>query len=144
MKKLTERTEIAKAINFNQYPVIKIDLADYDDYGIKGAKVRIDNGTFKSGEPYFINAKIRAYNDEKVLTIHQDCTGLSDRITYDDYMKDVEFANAPIIKANQEILIFLYDSSMRNIFQPIIIKTGEHIDAHCSTPLSLERLEVII
>lgn len=144
MKKLTERTEIAKAINFNQYPVIKIDLADYDEYGIKGTKVRIDNGTFKSGEPYFINATIRAYNDEKFLTTHQRSIGLTDRITYNDYMEMTEYATAPIIKANQEILIFLYDSDIGKIFQPTIIKTGEHIDAHCITPLSLERLEVII
>lgn len=144
MKKLTERTEIAKAINFNQYPVIKIDLADKDEYGIKGVKVRIDNGTFKSGEPYFIRATIRAYNDEKVLTTSAGGSSLTKDIGYHDYMEMTEYATAPIIKTNQEILIFLYNSETREIYQPTIIKTGERIDEFCITPLKLEKLQVII
>ena len=143
MKRLTERTEIAKAINFGKYPVIRIDLADTDEYGIKGTKVRIDNGKFKSGEAYFINAEIRAYSDERVLTTSQGCSMLVDKLSYADYIEMTEYANAPIIKANQEIVIFLYNSETREVFAPTIIKTGERIDAHCSTPLKLEKFQVI-
>lgn len=143
MKRLTERTEIAKAINFGKYPVIKIDLADRNEYGIKGTKVRIDNGTFRSGEPYLINAEIKAYSDDKVLTTHQGCDMLVDRLTYDDYMEMTEYAKSPVIKANQEILIFLYNSATKDVYAPTIIKTGERIDAHCSTPLRFERFEVL-
>ena len=46
MKRLTERTEIAKAINFHKYPVVEIDVSKVDEYGIIGTKVLIDNGTF--------------------------------------------------------------------------------------------------
>lgn len=143
MQILKERTEIAKAINFGKYPVIKIDLSDRDEYGIKGTKVRIDNGTFKSGEAYFINATIRAFSDEKILTISQGCGMLVDRLTYADYMEMIEYANAPIIKANQEILIFVYNSVTKAIYHPVIIKTGNRVDAHCSTPLELEKYTVL-
>ena len=143
MKRLMERTEIATAINFGKYPVIRIDLANTDDYGIKGTKVRIDNGTFKSGEPYFINAEIRAYNDEKYLTTSQGCSILSDRLTYSDYIEMTEYANAPVIKANQEIIIFLFNSVLKDVYHPVIIKTGNRVDPHCSTPLTLEKYEVI-
>ena len=47
MKFLETRTEIAKAINFKQYPTIRIDVSETDDYGIVGTHVLIDNGTFR-------------------------------------------------------------------------------------------------
>ena len=53
MKFLETRTEIAKAINFKQYPTIRIDVSKTDDYGIVGTHVLIDNGTFRTGEPYY-------------------------------------------------------------------------------------------
>lgn len=61
MKFLETRTEIAKAINFKQYPTIRIDVSETDDYGIVGTHVLIDNGTFRTGEPYYVRATIRAY-----------------------------------------------------------------------------------
>lgn len=138
MKTLTKRTDIATAINFHQYPVIKIDLADTDDYGIKGAKVNID-----FGGDYFIHAILRAYNDEKVLTTSQHGSMLSASLSYDDYMEMADYANAPIIKADQDILIYLYNSDLRVVYNPSIIHTGSRVDRFCSTPLTLEKMQVI-
>ena len=67
MKFLETRTEIAKAINFKQYPTIRIDVSKTDDYGIVGTHVLIDNGTFRTGEPYYVRATIRAFRDEGYL-----------------------------------------------------------------------------
>jgi hypothetical protein len=133
MRRLIDRTDIAKAINFGKYPVIKIDLADRDDYGIRGTKVNIDFG----GE-YFIHGKIRSYDDERCLTATQGATCLSKEIYYDDYLEMVEYANAPTIKANQEIVIFMYNSMTKEVFAPAIITTGK-IDRFCSTPITLEK-----
>lgn len=144
MKQLTERTEIAEAINLNKYPVIRIDLADRDDYGIRGTKVRIDNGTFKSGEPYYIRAEIRSYNDENCLTTHSGSIWLSEKITYDDYMEMTDYANAPLIKPNQEILIVPYNSERKEAYSPIVIKTGDRVYPYCSTPLTLEKVELCV
>ena len=138
MRRLTERTEIAKAINFNEYPVVKIDLADVDDYGVKGTKVRID-----IGKAYHLNAVIRAYSDEKVLTTQQYGTMLTKDVSYNDYMEMVEYATAPIIKPDQEIVIFLFNSKKREVYEPAIIKTGARVDRFCQTPLSLEKFEIL-
>ena len=59
MKFLETRTEIAKAINFKQYPTIRIDVSETDDYGIVGTHVLIDNGTFRTGEPYYVRATLQ-------------------------------------------------------------------------------------
>ena len=143
MKRLTDRTEIASAINFRKYPVVTIDLADVDEYGIKGAKVLIDNGFFKSGEPYYIKAKLRAYSDEKVLQFSQGAEVLSASFTYSDMEEILEYSNAPIIKADQDILICPINSAIREAYAPILLHTGKRIDAHCSTPLTLEKFEII-
>ena len=133
MKRLTERTEIATAVNFHKYPVIRIDLADRDEYGIKGAKVNID-----FGGDYFIHATLRTYSDEKKLTTNQYGTMISASVSYYDYEKMLEYANAPIIKANQEILIFMVDSSKKEAYAPVLLKTGERVSKFCSTPLTIE------
>lgn len=138
MKSLNERKEIAQAINFNKYPVIKIDLSEHDEYGLKGTKVNIDFGA-----EYYLHAEIRAFNDTRYLTTTQGATVLSDSMSYSDYMEMVEYANAPVIKPNQEILIFTYDSKKKEIYPPVIIKTSEKIDRLCTTPLELEKVFVL-
>ena len=143
MKRLTERTEIASAINFRKYPVVKIDLSDIDDYGIKGAKVLIDNGFFRSGEPYYVKATLRAYNDEKVLKFHQYAHGLSASFTYHDIEEMLDYSSVPVIKADQDILICPINSVTREAYAPVILHTGKHLDPHSSTPLTLERFEII-
>lgn len=143
MKKLTERTEIASAINFRHYPAIKIDLAEVDEYGIKGAKVVIDNGTFGSGEPFLIHAKLRAYKDEKVLTFSQGAIVIKEGFCYTDMEELLEYANAPVVKADQDILICLINSERREAYAPILLRTGKRVNPYCTTPLELERYEVL-
>lgn len=143
MQILKERTEIAKATNFGKYPVICIDVSDRDEYGIRGTKVRIDNGTFDSGDPYFINARIRTYIDENCLTTVAGGCSITQSVSYLDYMEMVEYANTPIIKADQEILVVLYNSKIKYIHCPVILKTGSRVNASCQTPLELEKFEIL-
>lgn len=51
MKMLNTPQEIAVAINMHEMPVVRIDFADADEYGIKSQKVLIDNGKFKRLKP---------------------------------------------------------------------------------------------
>lgn len=138
MKTLTERKEIALAINFGKYPVIPIDVSNRDEYGIVGPKVKIDFG----GE-YMIRADIRVYNDEGTVQIVQGPTCLTASFGYSDFMEILEYANAPVIKANQEIVIATYDSKRGLAYAPRIIKTGAKIDKHCVTPLKLEEYKIL-
>lgn len=69
MKMLETKQEIAIAINMHEMPVVRIDLADADEYGIKSQKVLIDNGKFRRlnptdpDMPYLVRAEIRAFVD---------------------------------------------------------------------------------
>lgn len=65
MKTLTERTEIASAINFKQYPVVTIDVSKRDDYGIVGCPVCVDAGLSFSLVP--------AQLQEQFVAIHSIC-----------------------------------------------------------------------
>ena len=75
MKMLNTPQEIAVAINMHQMPVVRLDLADADEYGIKSQKVLIDNGKFKRLKPtdpdmpYLVRAEIRAFVDKKKFTL---------------------------------------------------------------------------
>lgn len=139
MKFLETRTEIAKAINFKQYPTIRIDVSETDDYGIVGTHVLIDNGTFRTGEPYYVRATIRAFRDEGCLAFKSYGSCLHADFTYSDMEEMLDYANVPVVKPDQEILVCLVDSVKRLVYKPVVLKTGAWVDPHCQTPLTLEK-----
>lgn len=138
MKLLKDKHEMAMAMNFGKYPVLKIDLADSDDYGLKGCKVRIDAGTFKDGEPYIIRATIRAYRDECKLTTSSAGVYLTNSFTYNDYEEIVEYATAPLIKPDQDVVVAVYDSNKKMPYAAFIVHTSKFVSKHCSTPIQFE------
>ena len=132
MKTLNNRQEITTAINFHKYPIVKIDLAEKDSYGVKGTKVNID-----FGKDYYLHATIRMYDDEpSKFYVKQNGSMVSATCGYSDYMEMVEFANAPIIKANQEILLIIVDSSKKTMI-PVVVNTSEKVYPHCQNPLEI-------
>ena len=138
MKVLTNKTEIAAAINFSQYPVIRIDLSQTDLYGVVGAPVRIDNGTFSTGEPYFVRCYLRTFKDENALVFNAGGVALKANLSYGDYERMLEYTNAPIVKPDQDILVCMVDSKHHLIFNPVVLRTGKRVDPYCMTPLDLE------
>ena len=142
MRTLKNRSEIARAINFKEYPTVVIDVSKTDEYGITGARVCIDNGKYRDGSPYFIDAVIRAFNDTHKLEFQAFGCAISNSFGYYDMIRMLNYANVPIIKANQEILVCMYDSSKRLEFFPVILKTGSTVRPHCQAPLDLEEYDV--
>ena len=142
MKVLSDRTKIAAAINFNQYPVIRIDLSKTDLYGVVGAPVRIDNGTFATGEPYFVRGYLRTFKDENVLTFNAGGVALKANLSYSDYEQMLEYTNAPIVKSDQDILVCMVDSGRRLVYDPVVLRTGKRVDPYCMTPLDLEPCKI--
>lgn len=124
MKVLSNRTKIAAAINFSQYPVIRIDLSKTDLYGVVGAPVRIDNGTFTTGEPYFVRGYLRTFKDENVLTFDAGGVALKANLSYSDYERMLEYTNAPIVKPDQDILVCMVDSERRLAYDPVSCGQG--------------------
>lgn len=143
MKHLTERTEIASAINFKRYPVIAIDISQTDEYGIAGSPVCIDNGTFNDGNPYFIDATLRAYKDDGLLTFVGRGSCIKSSFGYSDMEKMLKYANAPVVKPGQEILVCVIDSHNRLARPPVLLKTGDNVSPFCITPLTLEAYPVL-
>ena len=138
MKLITERKELAKAINFGRYPVLKIDLADTDDYGLKGCRVRIDAGTFRSGDPHIIKARLRVYRDENKLTTSSSGACLHDSFTYHDDYEMAENAYAPLIRPDQDVVVAVYDSATKSCYAAALVHTGPCVHIGCTTPLDFE------
>jgi len=142
MKMLKDRHELAKAINFGKYPVLRIDLADSDEYGLKGCKVRIDAGTFRTGEPHFVEAELRVYRDEKKLVLSAGGTILKSDFTYFDYVHMLDRAQAPLIHADEEVVIGIYDSRTKNAFAALLVRTGKKVRPFCTDPLDFENVDM--
>lgn len=138
MRMLTERTEIAKAINRHEMPVIAIDLADADEYGLKSQKVLIDNGKFRDGFPFYIHSEVRAYADEKYFKFSQGGTCIKASFGYSDMEEMLAYRNAPIVKADEDVIVVVIDSKKKLVYNPMILHTSKRIDPHCSTPLAFE------
>ena len=142
MKTIQRPQEFGPLINFRRLPVVRIDVTDRDDYGLRGAPVVIDNGFFRgTNHPDLIDARLRAYDDEETLVFHQRGCCLTNTFTYGDMEKCLMYANAPIIKPGEEFLIVLVDSQTNKFSLPILVKTEKHVRADCSTPLVLEPVE---
>lgn len=138
MRYITERTQIAEYINGHKMPVITVDLADSDEYGLKSSKVLIDNGHFRDGFPYYIHSEIRAYSDDTKFKFSQGCIGLTKDFTYSDMVEMLEYRNAPIVKADEDVIIAIIDSSKKIAYAPMILHTNKFIDANCTIPLGFD------
>lgn len=138
MKIINTRQELAMAMNFGKHPVLTIDLADADEYGLKGCKVRIDAGTFRDGEPYIINATLRVYRDACKLTTSSAGTCLHADFSFTDYFEMAEYAAAPIIKPDQEVVVAIYDSKNKTAFAAVKVRTSKSVRRDCSTPITFE------
>lgn len=142
MKHLKGRQEIAMAINFHKHPVLTIDLADADEYGLNGCKVGIAAGAYNDGLPRTVHAELRVFKDEKKLSLHSYGTCLSSNFSYYDFAEMVEYAQAPLIKADQDVVIAIYDSRIKRAFAPMIVHTGTKVDPLSSTPLTFEDVDM--
>lgn len=140
IKILKERTEIARAINMREMPVVTFDLSKADEYGLVSEPVVIDNGFFKNGDgmPYMINAEIRVYKDEKKFKFSQGAWGIHSGFGYHDMEEMLKYRNAPVIKKDSPVCIVVINSETRTAYAPFILHTTKRIDQFCSTPISFE------
>lgn len=142
MKRLNTRMEIGKALGFGEYPVLTIDLADANDYGLKGCRLRVDNGHFKTGERYLISATLRVYRDTKKLTVTAGCVGLSSSFGYKDLLDRTLDAQAPIITRNQEVVIVILDSRFHKLYAPLLVRTSDWVSPHSDQPIGFEDVDM--
>jgi hypothetical protein len=141
MKYAYTREDIARALNFGTYPVLTIDLADCDEYGLVGSPCRIDFGSFSDGEKWYETAELRVYRDERKLSFHAWGSCLSESYTYSDFEEQAKFAVAPIVEPNSEFVVAVHDSKARELYAVLIVET-KRVNKHCSTPLGVEDVDM--
>lgn len=146
MKYLTNRTEIAEAINFGKYPVLTLnrenrpfaDVKPDSDYAT-GCRVRVAwdrkepryAGMATHGNIYIENGKIRISGEGACLT---------NRFGYLDVMEMVSEANAPVVHAGQTVVV-VEDYPSKQSCTVRMMKVSDRIDIHCMTVATLEDIE---
>lgn len=127
MKTLNTKQEVAKAINFGEYPVLKLDLADKIELGgqvcgYNGCKVRIRI----PGKDYYRRAVLEYYIEDKKLVIREQSIMITNGMSYSELEEMVDYANAPIIEPNQEVVLVILNSKERIYYDPIILQINKN------------------
>lgn len=151
MKFITDRKEIAKALNFGTYPVIMFDLdtpaRGWDDV-YEGTPVRVDMGTFSDGTRWLSDSVPTIYADNHhegientvknrlMADIHLPSGGamISSSFGANDVLDMAKFAMAPIIKGGDDIVIvYKWDKGMNVAVRMMKVgKTSKHV-----TPIAM-------
>ena len=147
---LTERKEIGKAMNFGLYPVLWMEIGKprngWDPFTVyEGCKANVRSPR----QPDLIyNGKLTMYGDEQNeevktmpwkwdnLHLSRGGTFLKTDFGYRDVMEDLENANAPMLKANQEVIVVFKNSAAKGCWIRKMV-TESRIDPHCSTMLTI-------
>lgn len=146
MKYLTERTEIAEAMNFGKYPVLYIDRDNrpYDkperpsDF-CTGSKCRV---AWEHESPRYKGMSARCdlnYCDGRYSLMQGGCC-LHDSFGRHDILEMVEWANTPLLRCGQEVIV-VEDFTKQKIMKVRVMKVSDHKDIHCSTVTILEDID---
>lgn len=143
-KYITKRTEIAKAINFGKYPVLRLDVTnklgydENDEHGFcEGDKVRVAFQTKNYGELYTHG---NIYREDGKIAISGNATCISSSFGYHDVIEMAEWANTPLIHAGQEVVVVLYNPEIKACIVQLM-KVSDRIDPHCMTVAVLEEID---
>lgn len=140
MKALTDRTQIAKALNYGKYPVLEFDFGieeniyrcGEDIIGFKGSKVRIP-WTYQN-ETHYEKSQMNWFNDEQVLSIGNGGCCLTASFGYKDIEEMLEYTNAPILDKAQKFVLVLRNSKTR-LAVVLMMETEDYKDIHCQRQL---------
>jgi hypothetical protein len=121
MKFITERKEIAAAVNFGKYPVVYVEDVDKTktEYGWNLGKVKI-----KHERGYYIHADLYLFEDNKLAVVsYGSC--LSERFAWSDVAEMAKNANAPELKPNDKFVLVVGMKNVKNSGFVMLIETGD-------------------
>lgn len=138
METITKREDYAKAVNFGNYAVLMVDLGQegFMDTIFHGSKVRVDFGTFRTGERHLGKGELCYNKKENEFYISSECIILTKDLTYEDALEGAQYGNSPIINEGDKVVIVLHDSKNRVL--KAFITTAKNKSAYCSTMLTFE------
>ena len=106
MKYLTERNEIAEALNLRKYPVVRINMetpkSGWDSL-YEGDYVMVKTG--KEDDVFSYTRGYILYTDTEGYYINPAPIFLVDQYTYSDVIEMVRFSNAPTLNPNDTIVL---------------------------------------
>lgn len=107
MKYLTDRYEIARALNFGKYPVLHIDLETskkgYEGL-YEGDLCKVLSPSQRYPDSYEIGNLIYCDDDKKFeITAYGSC--LKAGFGYHDVIEDMQVAQAPVVSGEQVVIV---------------------------------------
>lgn len=153
MKWLTDRKEIAKAINIDRIPVITMNIRKcMDGYEncYEGSRINLEGAHKGKYADLLTHCTARMYGDENgnerhdapwtYVRIHLSprTTYLHDSFSLRDVDEMVDWSNAPKAKANDLVIVYFRGEDRGYIR---LMKIGSRIDPFCTTAVMLEDVE---
>ncbi len=146
MKFLTDRQEIAMAMNFDKYPVLYIDrdTKPYDkperpcDF-CKGSKCKLD---WEHKDPRYagMTARCELQYSEGRYSLSQGGCCLHNDFGRHDVLEMVEWARVPTLRCGQ-IVIVVEDFTQQKLCKVRVMKVSDKKDIHCQTVAKLEDVD---
>ena len=140
MKYLKDRTEIAYAMNFGKYPVVKINMEEskdgYDNMYV-GDLVKVMTPTathpdlYATGQLYCTNGKYEVMTDAVVLE-----AGFG----YCSVMENLSIAQAPVFKAGETVIV-VEDYPISKRCKVRVMRVSQKVNPHVYPCATLEDVE---
>lgn len=153
MKFLSDRTEIAKAINIDRIPVITMDISkcmDGFENCYKGSKINLEGAHSGRYADLLTNCTAMMFGDEEGNNAHfapwtfarirlrPRCTSLHADFGLRDVDEMVEWSHAPLAKAEDKVIVF-FRGEGKGFLR--MMKIPKRIDPFCSTACILEDID---
>ena len=143
MKKyLTDRKEIALALNFGKYPVLRIDVeTEMKGYPncYKGDLVRVSSANSVNPE-HCIRATLESFpEDGGKYAIMPASVCLHSDFGYSDVIEEMRYAQAPLIRAGETVVV-IEDYPQRKKCKVHMMKVSDSVRDHVFPTCYLEEL----
>lgn len=102
---LTDREEIAQAMNFGKYPVIRIDVeTPVRDGVLQGDMVKVAAPNARYPDNY-IRGRVMKYDDDERYAIMPENVSLKSDFGYFDVIERLGWAQAPMLHAGETVVV---------------------------------------
>lgn len=155
---LTDRMDIAKAINIDKLPVICFDLTKPMEYEncYEGSKVNIEGAHKGNYSDLSCHCTAHLWGDKESADVHPtpwlykkvylNCWGfgISSSFGLRDVEEMIEWSHAPRMTAEDKVIVFFKTINPFNGKETgylRLMKVSKHLDPYCSTVATLEDVE---
>ena len=156
---IASRQDVAKALNFGEYPVVIMDISKpkqgWDEGVYEGSRVKVDlQKNYSDGTPMFTNCRAMIFVDnchegipdtvenrlKSKIWLQSDGAFLSSSFTAWDVIESAEKAQAPVVKAGQKVVVVYKWMEQGNLRAAVSIRKVSKTSPHCSTTAYLEEV----